>query len=53
MKYIKNDCRVDNITHYSFELCVRTSKFENVWSQIKTNMTNFHPLEDVGRTGEI
>ena len=29
-----------------------TSRFENVWSQIKPKMSNFHPLEVVGRSNE-
>ena len=29
-------------------MCVLTSRFANVWSQLK-QMSNFHPLEVVGR----
>ena len=35
------------------EICVQTSIFANVWSQInKINMSNFHPLEVVCRGSE-
>ena len=30
-------------------MCVETLRLVNVWSQIKQNMSNFHPLEVVGR----
>ena len=33
-------------------MCVYTSTFANVWSQIIGNMTNFCPLEVVGRGSE-
>ena len=31
---------------------LKLNKFENVWSQIKKNVINFHPLEVVGRGSE-
>ena len=33
-------------------MCVVTSRFANVWSQIKKNMSNFDPLEVVSRGSE-
>ena len=33
-------------------MSVSTSRFANVWSQIKITMSNFHPLEVVGRGSE-
>ena len=38
----------DQITAIGNEVSIQTSKFENVWSQIK-QMCHFHPLEVVSR----
>ena len=42
----------DQITDIWNEKSVLTSRFTNVWSQIKTNMSNFHPLVVVDRRSE-
>ena len=40
------------ITVSGNEICVRTQTFANVWSQIRQNMSDFQPLEVVGRGNE-